>query len=57
MSADIPSFPALANMPAYRDVITLIGTRGELDLFARNAQGLHVPVTTLDPRDAAEETA
>jgi len=39
-----------STMPVYVDVITLRGTRGELDMFARNADGVHVPVGQLDPR-------
>jgi hypothetical protein len=33
--------------PTFVDLVTLCGVNGDLDLFARNADGVHVPITTL----------
>jgi hypothetical protein len=37
-------------LPAYVDVVTLRGTNGEIDFFARNNHGVYVHVAVLDPR-------
>lgn len=39
------------DLPAYVDLIVLRGSHGEIDMFARNSDGVHVPVTQLDPRN------
>jgi hypothetical protein len=43
------------DLPAYVDLIVLRGTNGELDMFARNADGVHVPVAALDPRNGWQQ--
>lgn len=40
----------LPDLPAYIDLVVMRGTRGEFEAFARDGDGIHVPVTTLDPR-------
>lgn len=36
-------------LPAYVDLIVLKGAAGEWDAYARNADGVHVPIAALDP--------
>lgn len=37
----------------YSECVTLKGSAGEIDIFARNAQGVFVPVTQLEPSEEA----